>query len=173
MIRGETTVATAVAVVPIEFFAVTVHDAGTSGAVNRPLAEMVPQEAENVALLLAVNCCVAPSVTVGRIGVTVSGAGAGPILSYPYTVYFGFPVAIPSTVQKVPTDPAAVKRPPAVIEPQPAVHATGTLAVNCCVIPRGVVADTGVIMIGETTVTVAVELPLPLVAFAVTVQEWG
>jgi hypothetical protein len=34
MIRGETTVATAVAVVPIEFFAVTVHDAGTSGAVN-------------------------------------------------------------------------------------------------------------------------------------------
>src|ERR1035438_5143773 len=80
-IRGETTVATAVAVVPVELFAVMVHDAGVSGAVNRPLAEMVPQEAENVAVPLAVNCCLAPSVTVGRGGVIVSGAGAGPILS--------------------------------------------------------------------------------------------
>jgi hypothetical protein len=86
-------------------------------------------------------------------------------------VYLGLPVAIPSTVQKVPTDPEAVKRPPAVIEPQAAIQVTGTLAANCCVIPKGVVADTGVITIGETTVTAATERPLPSVAFAVMVQE--
>jgi hypothetical protein len=42
--------------------------------------------------------------------------------------------------------------------------------VNCWVFPCGVFAETGVITIGETTVTLTVALPLPSVAFAVTVQ---
>lgn len=59
------------------------------------------------------------------------------------------------------------------MEPQPAVHVTGALALNCCVCPCGVVAETGVITIGETTVTLAVPLPLPFVAVAVIVQTLG
>jgi hypothetical protein len=82
-------------------------------------------------------------------------------------------VEIASIVQLDPTGALAVKSPPAVIVPHLAIHVTGMLAVNCCVFPCGVFAEAGVMTMGETTVTVAVELPLPLVAFAVTVQEWG
>src|SRR3954470_4678584 len=73
-------------------------------------------------------------------------------------------------VQLVPTVPLAVYRPLALMVPHLAVHVTGMLAVNCCVCPCGVFADTGVMMIGETTVTFAVLVPLPFVAVAVTVQ---
>jgi hypothetical protein len=51
-----------------------------------------------------------------------------------------------------------------------AVHVTGMLAMNCWVCPCGVFADTGLMTMGETTVTFAVLLPLPFVAVAVTVQ---
>jgi hypothetical protein len=44
------------------------------------------------------------------------------------------------------------------------------LAVNCWVLPCGVFADTGVITMGDTTVTLAVALPLPSVAVAFTLQ---
>jgi hypothetical protein len=57
--------------------------------------------------------------------------------------------------------------------PQPAVQVTGALALNCCVCPCGVVAETGVITIGETTLTLAVALPLPSVAVAVIVHTLG
>jgi hypothetical protein len=73
-------------------------------------------------------------------------------------------------VQLDPTVPLAVNRPVALMLPHFAVHVTGMLAVNCCVFPCGVLADTGVITIGDTTVTLAVALPLPLVAVAVTLQ---
>jgi len=48
-----------------------VHDEGARGAVNKPVDPMLPQEAVNVAPLLAVNCCVAPSVIVGDKGLMV------------------------------------------------------------------------------------------------------
>ena len=54
--------------------------------------------------------------------------------------------------------------------PHFAVQVTGILAVNCWVCPCGVLAETGVITMGETTVTVAEAAPLPLVAVAVTLQ---
>ena len=56
------------------------------------------------------------------------------------------------------------------IVPHFAVHVTCMFAVNCCVCPCGVFADAGLMMMGETTVTLAVLLPLPFVAVAVTVQ---
>jgi len=92
------------------------------------------------------------------------------IVSKPYTVYFTVPVAIASIVQFVPTVPLAVYSPVEVIVPHFAIHVTGMLAVNCCVFPCGVFADVGVMTIGDVTVTFAVTLPLPLVAFAVTVH---
>jgi len=106
----------------------------------------------------------------GEMDSTVVG---GPILSYPYTVYFGLVVAMPWMVQYVPTVALAVKSPPEVIEPHAAVQVTGALAVNCWVCPCGVVAAAGVITMGETTFTLAVELPEPSVATAVIVHCLG
>jgi hypothetical protein len=70
----------------------------------------------------------------------------------------------------VPIAAVAVKRPPDVIVPHFATQVTGTEAVNCCVDPSGVVAATGVMTIGDTTVMFAVALSPPLVAVAVTAQ---
>ena len=92
------------------------------------------------------------------------------IVSNVYAVYFTVPVAIASMVQLVPTVPLAVYRPPELMVPHFAVHETGIFAVNCCVFPCGVLADVGVMVIGEVTVTLAPTLPVPLVAFAVTVH---
>jgi hypothetical protein len=151
--------------------ALIVHDAGLNGAVNRPVDEIVPQEVVKLAPLLAVNCCVPPSVTVGDRGLMVNVVVPGAaIVSNPYAVYFTVPVAIASMVQLVPTVPLAVNRPVELMVPHLAVHDTGMLAVNCWVCPCGVLADGGVMMIAETTVTFAVLLPLPFVAVAVTVQ---
>ena len=80
------------------------------------------------------------------------------------------PVAIASIVQLVPTVALALYRPVVEMEPHLALHVTGMLAVNCCVFPCGVLADAGVIVIGDVTVTLAVTLPVPLVALAVTVH---
>jgi hypothetical protein len=71
-----------------------------------------------------------------------------------------------------PAEPLAVKSPVEVIEPQLEVHNTGTFAVNCCVRPCGVVAEFGVIVIGEVTVAV-VEAFAPLLADAVTTHAPG
>jgi hypothetical protein len=73
-------------------------------------------------------------------------------------------------VQDLPIAAVAVKRPPEVIVPHCTVQFTGLEALNCCVDPCGVIAATGVMMIGETTVIFAVALPLPSVAVAVTTQ---
>ncbi len=59
------------------------------------------------------------------------------------------------------------------MEPHLATQVTGTLAVNCWVWPWGVLALAGVITMGETSWTVVEVLPLPLFAFAVTVQVPG
>lgn len=149
-----------------------VHDEGLKGAVNRPVAEMAPHEAVKFAALLDVNCCVPPSVTVGDRGLRVKVVDPGAaIVSYPYAVYCTVPVAIASMVQLVPTVPLAVKRPVALMVPHLAVHVTGIFALNCCVCPCGVFADTGDMTIGETIVTLAVLLPLPLVAVPVIVHD--
>jgi hypothetical protein len=87
-----------------------------------------------------------------------------------YAVYFTVPVAIASMVQLVPTVELAVYRPLELMVPHFAVHETGMFAVNCWVFPCGVLADDGVMVMAEITVTLAVTLPLPFVAFAVTVH---
>jgi hypothetical protein len=91
-------------------------------------------------------------------------------LSLPYTVNFVEPVAMPSMVHEVPAAAVAVKRPAAVMVPHLALQVTGADAVNCCVAPSAVVAETGVITMGETILRAALALPLPFVAVAVTVQ---
>jgi hypothetical protein len=165
----EVTVAIVDAKLPVDDLAVIVQEVWIRGAVNRPVVLMLPQEAVKVALLLAVNCCVAPSLTVGFSGEIANVEGAE-TTSYPYTVYSGATVATPSTVQGVPIAAVAVKRPLEVIVPHLAVQLTGAEAVNCCVDPSGVVAETGVMTIGETTVIFDVALSPPLVAVAVTSQ---
>ena len=49
-------------------FPVMVHEVCFNGAVNRPEEVMLPQEAVQVEAALAVNCWVAPSLTVGFRG---------------------------------------------------------------------------------------------------------
>ena len=85
-------------------------------------------------------------------------------------MYLGDVVAMPSMVQFEPTVPLAVYSPLALMVPHFAIQVTGMLAVNCCVWPCGVLAETGVITMGDTTVTLALALPLPSVAVAVTLQ---
>jgi len=85
-------------------------------------------------------------------------------------VYFVVPVAIASMVQLDPTVPLAVKRPAALMVPHFAVQLTGILAVNCCVLPCAVLADTGVMTMADTTATAPLAVPLPLVAVAVTLH---
>ncbi len=85
-------------------------------------------------------------------------------------MYFGDVAAMASMVQLDPTAPLAVYRPVELMVPHFAVQVTAMLAVNCCVLPCGVLAETGVITIGETTLIVAVAAPLPLVAVAVTLH---
>jgi hypothetical protein len=86
MVSGEVTVTTAEALpVPETCFAVTVQDVLIKGEVNKPADVIVPQEAAKVALLLAVNCCVPPSLTVGLCG-EMANEDTAETLSYPYTV---------------------------------------------------------------------------------------
>ncbi|HEX5235716.1 MAG TPA: hypothetical protein VFW25_10345 [Silvibacterium sp.] len=65
---GELTVTFADEALPIAGVAVTVQEPGTSGAVYSPVAETDPQEVDHVALGSALNCCVAPSVTIAEGG---------------------------------------------------------------------------------------------------------
>jgi hypothetical protein len=82
---GDVTVATVEASVPLLDLAVMVQDVAIKGAVKSPVAEMVPQEVAKVALLLAVNCCVPPSLTVGLCG-EITNADGTETMSNPYTV---------------------------------------------------------------------------------------
>ena len=79
-----------------------------------------------------------------------------------------------SMVQLEPTVPLAVKNPDALMLPQLAVQFTGALAVNCWVWPCAVFAETGVMIMGETSVMLAAaDDPEPSFAVAVTVQLPG
>jgi len=60
---------------PLVAVAVTTHEPGERGAVNRPADEIAPHAAVNFAAVLAVNCCVPPSLTVGFRGLIVTGGG--------------------------------------------------------------------------------------------------
>lgn len=53
---------------PLVAVAVTVHVVAERGAVNRPAEDTEPQVALQVAAVLAVNCWVAPSVTLALAG---------------------------------------------------------------------------------------------------------
>ena len=59
------------------------------------------------------------------------------------------------------------------IEPHFAAQVTDALAVNCCVCPWGVIADTGVMTMGETTFGFVVAVWPPLVAVAIMVHNFG
>jgi hypothetical protein len=72
MVIGDTTVTAAEAALPTVGVAVTVQGSTTSGAVYNPAAVTDPQLADHVALALAVNCCVAPSLTVALVGETAN-----------------------------------------------------------------------------------------------------
>lgn len=70
-------------------------------------------------------------------------------------------MAVAWIVQLVPIAmvPLAVNSPFASIEPHlVAAQMTGALALNCVIPPRGVFGATGVIVIGETTLAVAVAI---------------
>jgi hypothetical protein len=121
--------------------------------------------------VLALNCCVPPSVTDGLVGEIVNVEL--PIVSEANAVYAGDPVAIASMEHFDPAVPLAVNNPPALIVPHVALHVTAAFAVNCCACPCAVEADAGVMLIGDVIVTVVPALPAPVVEVAVTVHEPG
>ena len=149
--------------------AVIVHVAGYSPAVNNPLDETLPQEADHVALELAVNCCVAFSLMVCVVpGVIVNVFG--PIVSDAVAEY-GVPLAAVAVIeQTAPGVPDAVNNPALDIEPHDAAQVTGAFAVNCWVEYWLVVALAGVIVMGELIVTTAEAALPPAVGVAVTVH---
>jgi len=141
-----------------------VHEPALAGAWYSPVPAIEPHDAAHVDGTLDVNCCCVPAGNVGLRGVMVSEVDGAAIESNPYAVYFVVPLAMASMVQFVPTVPLAVNRPVALIVPHFAVQVTGMLAVNCCVCPCGVLADTGVITMADTTVMPALALLLEFVA---------
>lgn len=68
IVIGELTVTEAESGLPPEGVAVIVQDPAVRGAVKSPVMSIEPQLAVQVALPLAVNCCVAPSLTVAVVG---------------------------------------------------------------------------------------------------------
>ena len=88
IVIGEATVTAAVAALPPAVgVAVTVHEPGTRGAVYKPPLVTVPQFADHVAPALALNCCVAPSLTDAVEGDTVNPPDEDPIVSFAVAVY--------------------------------------------------------------------------------------
>jgi hypothetical protein len=81
MVNGEVTVAVVDAVWPLPSVAVAVmvQEPGAIGAVKRPALLMLPQLAAHVAAALAVNCWVAPSLSVGFKGEMVSVVAAATV----------------------------------------------------------------------------------------------
>src|SRR5579871_143810 len=63
------TVTSAIPVFPEPSVAVTTQCPVEFGAIYMPLTSMVPQEADQVTIVLAVNCCIAPSISVTEPGV--------------------------------------------------------------------------------------------------------
>jgi hypothetical protein len=112
---------------------ITVVLVDTIGAVNRPVAEMVPAvafqlTARLVALVtVAVNCCVPPEETVADAGATVTETGGGVV----WTVTVALPdwdgaetlVAVTVTVVLVDTT-GAVNKPVAEMVPALVFHVT-------------------------------------------------
>jgi hypothetical protein len=74
MVMGEVMLAAVDPFAPLPLLAVAVitQEPAARGAVKSPADEMVPQEAVNVDAVLAVNCWLAPSLTVGFCGLTVT-----------------------------------------------------------------------------------------------------
>jgi hypothetical protein len=89
IVIGEITVTAAESAFPPPVgVAVTVQEPGASGGVNSPAAEIVPHVADHVAGWVAVNSCVAASLTVAALGDTVNTFG-NPIVSVAAAVYAG------------------------------------------------------------------------------------
>lgn len=114
----------------------------------------------------------APSFTAAVEGETVSVPPlfGGAMTSSPKKWYLVPLAAVASILQVVPTAADAVNRPLALIDPQVAVHVTGTEGVNCCVLPWGVLTTAGVKEIGDVIVTFATAALPPAFGVAVTVQ---
>jgi hypothetical protein len=127
-----------------------------------------PQLAAHVALALAVNCCVAASLSAAELGQTVNGAT---MVSLAIAVYAVPLAAVAWIEQTAPGVPDAVNIPELKIAPHEADHVAGALAVNCWVEFWLVVALAGVIVMGELTVTAAEAALPPAVGVAVTVQD--
>jgi hypothetical protein len=73
IVIGEATVTAADTAPPTAVgVAVTVHGSTTRGAVYNPAVVTDPQLADHVAPAFAMNCCVAPSLTVALVGDTAN-----------------------------------------------------------------------------------------------------
>jgi hypothetical protein len=107
----------------------------------------------------AVNCCVAPSVTLAVAGVTVIG---GEVVLTKVTVAVAVwlveLVAVMVTVLEVGMVAGAVKRPVALMLPADADQVALEVAVNCWVAPKATLA-----VAGETLNAVPPELPTGIV----------
>ena len=82
MVIGELMLAVVVPLAPLPLLAVAVitHDPGVRGAVKSPADVIVPHETVKVEAVLAVNCCVAPSLTTGFCGLTVTVVLVGAVI---------------------------------------------------------------------------------------------
>lgn len=157
MVIGDVTVTFAVAVWPVPFVAVAliVQEPAASGAVYKPVASTLPQVAVQLAGTLGVNCCCAPSLTVGLVGEMVKVGGV-PMVSAAVAVYAGPVDAVAVMVQVLFLGADAVNSPLlGSMLPHEAVQVTGgVFTVNCCVSPCGVVILAGVIANGDVMVAV-------------------
>jgi hypothetical protein len=68
--------------VPLVAVALIMHVPEDNGAVYKPVFEIVPQLAVHLAAVLATNCCVAPPVNSGFMGL-IERVGSGAMMSYP------------------------------------------------------------------------------------------
>jgi hypothetical protein len=158
---------------PSVALAAIVQDSATSGAVNKPPVETLPQSVAKVVAALAVNCWVAPSFTDGFKGLMENDDEDDVIVTDPNPEYCGDPSATALIEQLDPPETVAVNSPFVSIDPHEALQDAGALAVNCCIWPWGNVAVDGVIVTGEIIFALVLALPPPDVDVAVTVHDSG
>jgi len=159
-------VAVAFFVISATLVAVTVYVPAVLGAVNNPVAPMVPPDAAQltpvllVPVTLVANCTVAPVCTLARVGdieietlvgaTTVTVAEADLLAS----------AALVALTVKVPGELGAVNSPDELMLPPLAVQVTAvfivplTEAVNCCVVPDCSVTDAGLMATPTMLLTV-------------------
>lgn len=151
---------------------VTVVFVVTEGAVNIPLPEIVPAEADHVTDVLldpdtvAENCCPAPAVTEADVGETetLTVGVDGAMLTNALALFVGSAALVARTVTAVAlVTVGAVKAPELVIDPAVADQVTAvllvpcTVAENCLLLPEarltlvGVTATLTVVFVADPT----------------------